>query len=114
MCVLHNIRGRANGWEKRGLEKDDFTQYTPTLQNYQLNVLDQLEIDRWQQDAPDNGEPVQISYDNVNNVREPTQHRIDMFQERIQHLAQHVLKLEMEEKLMWLKQRNELYPSEIE
>ena len=47
MCVLHNIRGRANGWEKRGLEEDDFTQYTPTLQNYEMNVLDQLEIDRW-------------------------------------------------------------------
>ena len=112
MCILHNMRWRANRWHERGLDDGDYQQSTPSLHGYEMNALDLAQINYWQRDAVQ-GETTLISYDNANGIAEDA-HRKRMFALKRQHLAQNILKMEKDGDLMWLKPRSALYGPELQ
>jgi len=112
MCILHNMRWRANRWLERGLDDGDFQQSTPSLHDYEMNALDLAQINYWQRHAVE-GEPTPISYDNANGIAVDA-HRKRTFELKRQHLAQNILKMEKGGELMWLRLRSELYGPELQ
>ena len=107
-CVyFHNLALRENGFNTRGDQDDDYIQKVPTLADYRKDMFDERRIQR-SREGLQPGQPLILHYPPAgNNITD--QMRIEDHFERRARIAQHILRLEIDGELLWLRERGVLF-----